>query len=163
MWGLGRGAPALERAAVIAGSALSCTGMCDLDSLIGIEPRPPALDGEFWTTGKAPSLLSASDIFGLLPHPPYARNTFISRLLNELLPPWKCCSFRYSNNSCSHFLQIFPHYITFTVRPCLVTSFKIAISVRAFPLSYFIPLYNNLLISRTMYLSLHVAPIPPQY
>ena len=45
-----------------------------------------------------------------------------------------------------------PSNITFTVRPCLITSFTIAISVRAFPLSYSIPLYNNLLMSRTMYL-----------
>ena len=108
-WGVGRGAPALERAAVIAGSALSCTGMCDLDSLIGdraqaSRPGRCVLDHR---QSPHPALLPP-DIFGLLPHPPYARDTSISRLLNEPLPPWKCCSFGYSSNSCSHFLQIFP-------------------------------------------------------
>lgn len=70
---------------------VSRTGRCILDHQQS--PHPPLLP---------------PDIFGLLPHPPYARNASISRLLNKLLPPWKCCSLRYSNNSRSHFLQIFP-------------------------------------------------------
>ena len=45
------------------GARSAAPGCAILTRWSGIEPRPPALDGAFWTTGKAPTLFFCLQIF----------------------------------------------------------------------------------------------------